>query len=641
MAVVPMKYINVMGPVQIFDRFVLEHVINKDIQIEPSYKTIRTHGLIPFEDDPTYDRLKKRMRILNERIGAKAEPFDQDSLVREVLEDFDPDETLSYIETLEKRFDEHKSAMAHLKTEIQEREQIIKQIHPVSELEVDINEMFSFSFMKFRFGSMPRENLEKKKNYLDSLDVIYVPVSEEDDIVWLSYFMPAQVAPVIDNVFSALGFERVRISDQVHGVPRIALEKLSGEVIELKNEMEHEESELKSFMERERTRFSKLYSKVLYRAKINEIRSLAAHIGDTFVLVGWLPRKDYPAFENKIGSIDKIVLSSEDPQYVVTSKPPTLIRNKGIFKPFESFVTLYGLPSAREVDPTKLLTLTYILMFGFMFGDVGQGLVIALVGAYAYFARKMSFAGILMWLGASSTIFGFLYGSVFGSEELIKPIFISPLHDKDSIMNILIISAVYGAFVILVSIAANIINSYRARDWGRVLFDKNGIAGLLFYGGIIVCTVISLLAGRVVITTAAVVVVVIIPMLMLVFREPLENLIKRRDHIMPREKGMYFVESAFEIFETLLNFFSGTLSFLRVGAFALNHAGLSLAVWSLAGMMSGFGGIIVVIIGNLLTIVLEGLIVGIQCLRLEYYEMFGRFYGGEGNEFKPVRVTEE
>jgi len=153
--------------------------------------------------------------------------------------------------------------------------------------------------------------------------------------------------------------------------------------------------------------------------------------------------------------------------------------------------------------------------------------------------------------------------------------------------------------------------------------------------------ILSLLTGQVVITAAAVVIVVVIPMLMLVFREPLENLIRRRDHIMPREKGMYFVESFFEIFETVLNFFSGTLSFLRVGAFALNHAGLSLAVWTLAKMMSGVGSIIVAIIGNLLTIALEGLIVGIQCLRLEYYEMFGRFYSGEGYEFKPVRVTDD
>jgi len=624
-----------------FDGFVLEHIINKDIQIEPSYKAIHPHGLIPFEEDSTYDQLKKRMQILNEKFQAGVETIDQSSLAREVLEDFDVEEVRAYIEMLEKRFEQYRLSKASLKTGIQEREQIINQIKPIAGLEVDIHEMFRFSFMKFRFGSMPKENLEKKRDYLDELDVIYVPVSEEEDIVWLSYFMPAQVGPVIDNVFSALGFERIRISDQVQGVPRAAIEKLSSEIRELQGKMEREESEIKDFIEKERARFSKLYTKVLYRAKINEVKSLAAYIGDTFVLVGWMPYREYAAFEKKMESIDNIILSSEDPEYVKTSTPPTLIKNRGIFKPFESFVTLYGLPSTKELDPTKLLALTYIFMFGFMFGDVGQGLVIALGGAYLYFFRKMASTAMLIYLGISSTVFGFLYGSVFGNEEIIPPLFMSPLHDKDSIMSILLISAVYGVFIILIAIITNIINSYRAKNWGRMIFDKNGIAGLMFYGGIVVCVVISLLTGKIVITAAAVVIVVVIPMLMLVFREPLENLIRRRDHIMPHEKGMYFVESFFEIFETVLNFFSGTLSFLRVGAFALNHAGLSLAVWTLARMMSGVGSIIVAIIGNLLTIALEGLIVGIQCLRLEYYEMFGRFYSGEGHEFKPVRVTDD
>lgn len=641
MAVVQMKYINIMGPVEMFDRFVLEHIINKNVQLEPALKTIRTSGLIPFEEDQTYDRLKKRMRILNEKMGAKVEAFDEGSIIREVLDDFNYDETLAFIEKLEKRFEQNRSVMENLRTEIQQREQIIRQIKPVLNLEVDIHELFNFSFMKFRFGSMPRENLEKKREYLDQLDVIYVPVSEEDDVVWLSYFMPAQVAPVIDNVFSALGFERVRISGKVYGKPKLAMQKLTCEIEELKKKMEQEESDLTSFIEEQRERFSKLYSIVLYRAKINEVKSLAAYIGNTFVLVGWMPEGDFREFEKTVKFIDCIILSSEEPQYVKNSTPPTLIKNRGIFRNFQSFVTLYGLPSAKELDPTKLLTITYVLMYGFMFGDVGQGLVIALGGAYAYFVKKMAFAGLLMWLGVSSTFFGFMYGSVFGSEDILPALFVNPLHNRDSIMTILIISVIYGAFIIVVSIVANIINSFRARDWGRMIFDKNGIAGLLFYGGVIVCVVVSLLAGHVVFGTAALIVVVIIPLVMLIFREPLENIIRHRSHIMPEEKGMYFVESFFDIFETVLNFLSGTLSFLRVGAFALNHAGLSLAIWTLVRMSSTVGGVIVAIIGNALTIVLEGLIVGIQCLRLEYYELFGRFYTGDGHEFRPVTVTED
>jgi V/A-type H+-transporting ATPase subunit I len=641
MAVVQMKYVSVMGPLKLFDEFILTHVINRNIQVEYSCKAMNIQGLIPFEEDTETGTLHKRMHILNDRIKAGVRIYDKDTVVSWIMDNYNFEEARSYVESIEKRFDESREAIASLKTEIQEREQIIKQITPISELKVNIDEMFRFNFMKFRFGSMPKENFTKQKPYLDELDVLYVPVSEEDENIWLSYFMPAQVGPVIDNVFSALGFERVRISDQVYGLPKEAIERMTAEIEQLKRRIEDEENAIKRFIEEERERFEILYNKVLYRSKMNEIRMLSAHFGETFLLVGWLPREDYELLSKELEAMDQYVLSSEDPDCVMTSTPPTVMKNSKIFKPFEFLVSLFGLPSAKEVDPTKLLAITYVLMFGFMFGDVGQGLIIAAVGLYLYFARKMQAAGILIYVGISSTFFGFMYGSVFGNEEIIGHIMISPLHDKNSINNILVISAVYGVFVILSTIVANIINSARMRNWGRLIFDRNGIAGLLFYGGVIVCTVISVLTGKIFITAAVIIIVVVIPALLLVFREPLENLIRKKDHIMPHNKGMYFVEAGFELFETVLNFFSGTLSFLRVGAFALNHAGLSLAVWSLYSMMSGVGGILVVIIGNALTIVLEGLIVGIQCLRLEYYEMFGRFYLGEGREFKPVSVKDD
>ena len=641
MAVVPMKYVSILGPINMFESFVLKHVINSNVELEPSFKSLNIRGLIPFEEDQTFNLLQKRMRILNERIKSKVRLYEKDKIESVILDEFDMEASCSYIDSLEKRFDQYKDVMASLSTEIQEREQIIKQIAPISGLDVDIDELFHFSYMKFRFGSMPKENLMKQRDYLDQLDVVYVPVSEESDHIWLSYFMPAQISPIIDNVFSALGFERIRISDQVKGLPKLAIEKMTSEINLLKQKVNLEESEINLYMENERENFILLFNRVLYRDKINELKSLSAHTKEIFFIVGWLPYADYKRFVKEVEPMDEIIFSSEDPDYVTTSTPPTIMKNSKFFKPFETFVTLYGLPSAREMDPTKFVMLTYIFMFGFMFGDVGQGLIIGLIGLYLYAFKKQVAMGILFYLGISSTIFGFLYGSVFGSENIINPLFISPLHDKASINTILVISAVYGVVIILVTIIANIINCFRLRNWGRMIFDKNGIAGLMFYGGIVVCVLISLAAGKIVITTVAIIVVVVIPVILLFFREPLENILRHKEHIMPHGKGMYFVEAAFELFETALNFFSGTLSFLRVGAFALNHAGLSLAVWTLYSMMSGFGGIIVVIIGNIVTIVLEGLIVGIQCLRLEYYEMFGRFYTGEGHEFKPVRVTDE
>ena len=233
----------------------------------------------------------------------------------------------------------------------------------------------------------------------------------------------------------------------------------------------------------------------------------------------------------------------------------------------------------------------------------------------------------MFYVGISSTVFGFVYGSVFGNEEILAPIWLSPLHSKSNINTILYVAVGYGAFIIIITMVANIINNIKMRNWGKLLFDKNGLAGLIFYGGLVAVILVFIKTGRFVLSGLILVLVVFIPTFMIFFKEPLENLILRKDHIMPHEKGIYFVESGFDIFETLLSFFSSTVSFARVGAFALNHAGLSLAVWTLFGMMRS-GGILVVILGNIM-IGLEGLIVGIQCMRLEFYEMFGRYYIGE------------
>ena len=99
---------------------------------------------------------------------------------------------------------------------------------------------------------------------------------------------------------------------------------------------------------------------------------------------------------------------------------------------------------------------------------------------------------------------------------------------------------------------------------------------------------------------------------------------------------MYFVQSFFELFEVMLSYLSNTLSFVRIGAFAVSHAAMMEVVLMLAGAEAGGNpNWIVIVLGNAFVCLMEGLIVGIQVLRLEYYEMFSRFYKGNGRAFQP------
>lgn len=641
MSVERMEYVNITGPIDMFDDFVLKHIVNRNIQLEPSYSSLDITGLIPFEDNSALTNLKKRMKILNEKFGVKIREYDAGKLEEEFSEDMDISTIEALVRELEDKFSEYQKKIEAYTSDIKDKELIIKQIMPFEKLNIEIDEMFHFVFLKIRFGVVPKENYQKQKQYIDDMDVIVVPVSEDDENIWLSYFAPASAVPVVDNVFSAIGFTRVWISEQVKGKPRDIIEGLNKEIEDIKEAMSRDKAAFSKLIDDNKAKFDTYYHRIVYLSKVNDIKKLSCHSQNTFYLVGWMPYKDYKQLKIEVDGIDHIILAGENPDYVVNSTPPTILKNKGIFKPFETLVSMYGLPSARELDPTPLTTITYILMFGFMFGDVGQGAVIALLGLYLYKRKKSPLGGVMLYVGISSAIFGFVYGSVFGSEEFIKPLWASPLHGTSTINALLYGAVGYGAVITIVSMIANIINNIRMGRWGRLLFDKNGLAGLLFYGGIATIVIISLITGNVAINTPAIIIVFVVPAFLILFREPLENLILRKNHIFPKNIGMYFIEAIFELFETILSFFSGTVSFARVGAFALNHAGLSLAVWTLYNMMKGVGGIIVVIFGNMLTIGLEGLIVGIQCMRLEYYEIFSRFYNGGGRTFLAAHVSED
>lgn len=193
-----------------------------------------------------------------------------------------------------------------------------------------------------------------------------------------------------------------------------------------------------------------------------------------------------------------------------------------------------------------------------------------------------------------------------------------------------------GMALIIVAMVLNIVNGIKAHDLARIFLDKNGIPGFVFYLGGIVSVVYFYLNNKLMVSAGITAAILLIPMLLMFFKEPIENFIHKRKAI-AQSKGVFFVQTFFELFDVVLSFLSNTISFIRLSAFALNHVGLFMAVFILAEMASGFGSVVAIIIGNILIIGLEGLIVGIQGLRLEYYELFSRFFTGNGKPYKPLK----
>ncbi len=641
MAVQAMKFVSMVGPVEVFDAFVLKYVLNSGIQLERSYSALKLKGLEPYAEDNRYEPVLKRMRGLNDYLGAHVEEYSRGQIDDNVLSDYDPSCVSGWLDQIEDHLRTHRQSKDRLNQAILDREQIVQQIKPLAALDVDVDAMFHVEFMKFRFGRMPRDTYLKQKQNFESLDVIVIPTSEEGNDIWLSYFTPAPLGPKIDSVFGALGFVRVHIREAVHGTSADSLTRYGAEIRALQLELQEEDAALARWLDTEREAFQLMMNRLAYLSKACEIKNQCAHTRGIFHIVGWMPTESFLRLQQTVDPMEGVMIDSEDPEHVAHSTPPTILRNARFFKPFESIVTMYGLPSHNEMDPTKFVTFTFILMFGFMFGDIGQGILIALLGAFLFY-RKSALGGVMMYAGMSSTVFGFLYGSFFGNEEMVHAVWLSPIATASNINTLMFIAVGYGAFIVLTSMGFSMYNAVRNREWGKLLFDRNGVAGLLFYGGILAVVLNGLITGNMKFTIVVILIVVILPLVLMLLREPLEHLLEKKRPVFPAEKGMFFTEAGFELFETVLGFISNTISFIRISAFAMNHAGFSLAVWTLYHMMAGSaGGVITLIFGNLLIMVLEGMIVGIQCLRLEFYESFGRFYQGEGYAFQPLRIREE
>ncbi len=213
--------------------------------------------------------------------------------------------------------------------------------------------------------------------------------------------------------------------------------------------------------------------------------------------------------------------------------------------------------------------------------------------------------------------------------------FIRPI---ENINTILIMSIIIGIFLLLVSFGYSIVNKLKKKDIKEGILGRNGIAGLCLYLSLIAFGV-NAFVPAVQISSTILKLIIFVTIVAIIFREPVANLLLKHRPLYHESASEYYVESGFDILETFLSLLSNSISFIRVGAFALNHVGLFIAFHTMASIIGGaMGNISMFIIGNLLVIFLEGLIVFIQGLRLVYYEMFSKYFTGDGIEFNAAKM---
>ncbi|WP_291632663.1 V-type ATPase 116kDa subunit family protein [Clostridium sp.] len=527
--------------------------------------------------------------------------------------------------------------------DLKEKEHYLKNTYEalgfLKSVDLPMEELTTMKNFQMGLYKVPEQNMIKLKANYENIPSVMKAVYKESDFVIFISFTPILMLTETERIFKSANCEKILIPDHYIGIPRDVAVTVSSEIIQVIVSTGEIQTKLNDFLNDNYKAIKDIENSYELERKSGEIKKSAACTNEFFYLSGWIPKSFMERLNKLLSSFDDRILIIRKEPNEITNKAittPTMLINNKLFKPFESMVYMYGVPSYDEIDPTMFLAITYTLMFGAMFGDAGQGLVLLLAGFLLRnkFGRS-NLGGVFERIGVSSIAFGFLYGSVFGSENVINALLIRPM---ENINDILIAAIIFGCGFLILGFILGITNSLRRKDIERGLFGKEGLAGFMFYIGALILTV-SIVYKNPLLPTTIWIIYFIFFLLLILLKQPLTNIIKGKKILFEAGAKDYFIESGFEVVETLLSMFSNTLSFIRVGAFALNHVGLFVAFSAMASMTkSGFASVLILILGNIIIICLEGMIVFIQGLRLEYYELFSKYYEGGGVTFEPVQV---
>lgn len=285
-------------------------------------------------------------------------------------------------------------------------------------------------------------------------------------------------------------------------------------------------------------------------------------------------------------------------------------------RPFRPLVEMLGPPGRQEVDPSGLLALVVPLLFGYMFPDLGHGLVLAL--AALLLSRHWLQTRFLVPCGIAAALFGLLAGEVFGLHGLIPTLWLAPL---DAPLQILILPLGFGALLLGLSLVLAGIQAHWRGEGRRWLWRDGALLAMYVFALVgLLHTPAFWLAG------------------LAALQYVIASLLQAPGRRGPGQLVEVLGELLLAAFELLIN----TLSFLRVGAFALGHGALSLAIVTLAESTGcPWGWWLVMVLGNVFALVLEGMLVFVQTTRLVLFEFFIRFLRGEGRLFRPVGPASE
>jgi V/A-type H+-transporting ATPase subunit I len=533
-------------------------------------------------------------------------------------------------------------------------ENLLRNVRALAPLGMPLDQLRSLRYVYLTSGLLPERNLLRLRESLARIPHVILPTGRTglDGRILVAALCLRQQREVLDRAVRSAQLEPVELPANLSGTPEAVMAQLQtqlgahqevrvgieGERGALGDQVADEVRNLRLLVERERL--------------LVEAQRHMAHSDRIALIAGWVPAVLAPVLERAIhgASGSRCVIRWADPAAMDAVRHgripvPILLHNAVLIRPFERLLRAYGLPRYGEVEPTAIIALAFLTMFGFMFGDVGQGLVLFGIGYFIYrrMFRYRDYAVILMECGVFATVFGCLYGTVFGSERWLPALWLRPMENVGRLVQTAI---AFGIVFLSIGLILNLVNVVRRRDLA-LLWERNGVLAALTYWTAVGLLIRQVTGGPGALTVGTAVLWLSVPIGLILLKEPARALLKavrERQWPGPSDLLALAVESMVEVLDTVVSAISNTATFIRLAAFALSHAGLFLATFSVAdavarsdGATGTIGAALVIIAGNVVIIALEGLIVAIQSVRLEYYEFFSKFYSGGGEEYRPLR----
>ena len=565
------------------------------------------------------------------------------------------------VSMLKNQVDELNASMSSLQEKIVQQNRFKDMLTIMEQMKVDLAAVEDLKLIHVAVATIPHKNFEKLKEALKGFALILQrqDLTKEADFVFLS--VPSKQATDVDKILKAHHAE-------ILSVPAELPHNVAGALGEVNNRLKKNQDKQKEITD-SLNKLGQEYKNNLswWKETIDNILALLnakkkiLQSGRLATVSGFVTEKKFVALDEKVHSMlgEKAIVLQQSTEEL--DDPPTKLGNNRFVKPFEELTKLYGLPHYNELDPTPFMAISFPILFGLMFGDFGHGLILFAGGLGLYLMLKKSsgiknMAWIISMCGIAAMVAGLLYGEVFGKPihavfGFGGPLWFDPFQPTSNVFQFLIFALYIGVAQIMLGVVLEMADFFLEHKASDAIFLS--LPKIAFYAGAVF--VISVYKLNIATWFQGPVLIIVIPFILMVVAKPafvaVSNMSMMRsvetqgeDELAEAHEGA-IGQSIFEGGDLVIRLLSNSVSYSRILALLTAHWALLLVTYSLAALVgAGIGGTaglivtaIVIIVGNIFVLALEGLIVFIHSLRLHFYEWFSKFYKGTGTEFAPFK----